>query len=188
MEQVGLLELWLPMLLSAVLVFVVSWVFHVLLPIHRSDHVRLPGEDTILSVMRDQKVGPGTYFFPYCKDLKGLSSDEMQEKFKRGPVGIMTVLPPGPPAMGRNLALWFLFALLIAFVSAYVAAVALPRGADYLLVHRVAGSVAITGFAASYISDSIWKGQRWSVTLKFVIEGIVYGMLTGGTFGWLWPA
>ena len=37
------------------------------------------------------------------------------------------------------------------------------------------------------ISESIWKGQSWSTTLKFVFDGLVYGLLTAGVFGWLWP-
>jgi len=37
------------------------------------------------------------------------------------------------------------------------------------------------------IVNAIWKGQPWSVTLKEIFDGLVYGLLTAGTFGWLWP-
>jgi hypothetical protein len=37
------------------------------------------------------------------------------------------------------------------------------------------------------LSNSIWKGQPWSMTIKEVIDGLVYALLTAGTFGWLWP-
>jgi len=37
------------------------------------------------------------------------------------------------------------------------------------------------------LSDAIWRGQTWSMTIKEVIDGLVYGLLTAGTFGWLWP-
>jgi hypothetical protein len=47
---------------------------------------------------------------------------------------------------------------------------------------------ATLGYAMGAIPDSIWKGQKWSITLKFVLDGVWYGLVTGATFGWLWPA
>jgi hypothetical protein len=37
------------------------------------------------------------------------------------------------------------------------------------------------------VHDSIWKGQRWGISVKFVVDGLVYGPVTAGIFGWLWP-
>jgi len=35
---------------------------------------------------------------------------------------------------------------------------------------------------------SIWYRRSWSTTLKATLDGVIYGLLTGGAFGWLWPA
>ena len=185
--MIPLIELWLPILLSAVFVFVASSIIHMVLATHNSDYKKLPGEEKVLQEMRTQGVAPGTYAIPRAGSMKEMATPEMIEKYKRGPVGFMTVIPSGPPAMGRNLVLWFLYSIFIGVFVAYVSALGLSRGADYLAVFRIAGTVAILGYAVSSIPDSIWKGQRWGITLKFVFDGVVYGLVTAGTFGWLWP-
>jgi hypothetical protein len=180
-------ELWLPILLSAVFVFVASSVLHMALPIHKGDYRKLPGEDAVLAELRKQGVSPGDYMLPCAGSMKDMGSPEMIEKFKRGPVGILTVMPSGPPNIGKNLLQWFLYCLLVGVFVAYVARLGLGAGAAYLLVFRTTGAVAVLGYAAVHIVNSIWKGQRWGVTTKFLFDGVVYGLLTAGTFGWLWP-
>ncbi|MEW6745043.1 MAG: hypothetical protein AB1486_20000 [Planctomycetota bacterium] len=183
-----LTELWLPILLSAVLVFIVSSVIHVVLPIHKGDYKKLPGEENLLAEMRSQGVSPGLYMFPCAGSMKEMSSPEMIAKCQQGPVGSLTVMPSGPPRMGRSLVQWFLYSILVGLLVAYVSWVALGQGAPYLTVFRVAGTAAILGYAVGHLHDSIWKGVSWRVTLKFVIDGVVYGLVTAGTFGWLWPS
>jgi len=182
-----LTDLWLPILLSAVFVFIVSSVLHMVLPIHKGDYKKLPGEDTVLGAMREQGVEPGCYMFPCPGSMKDMGSPEMIEKYQQGPVGFMTVIRSGPPAMGKSLVLWFLYSVLISLFVAYVAALGLPRGADYRKVFRVTGTVAVVAYALSNIPNSIWKGERWMITFKFIFDGVVYGLVTAGTFGWLWP-
>ena len=183
-----LAELWLPILLSAVMVFIVSSIMHMLLPIHRGDYGKLSGEAEILQAMRAEGVAPGTYMFPCPQSMKDMASSEMTEKYKQGPVGYMTVLPNGVPGMGRSLIQWFLYSLLISFFVGYIGTFGLHRGDDWLMVFRMTGTVAILGYALSYLPDSIWKGLKWSITLKFVFDGIVYGLVTAATFSLLWPA
>jgi hypothetical protein len=160
---------------------------HMVLPIHKSDYRKLPEEDRVLDTLRAAGVTPGrTYHFPYCthKDMK---SPEAVERFKRGPVGLLTVIPSGPPAMGKYLGQWFLYCLVIGVFVAYLTGRTLSSGTQYLEVFRVAGTTAFLGYAVAQIQDSIWKGQSWGVTLKHVFDGLIYGLLTAGTFGWLWP-
>lgn len=183
-----LAELWLPILLSAVAVFVVSSIFHMAIPIHKNDYGRLANEDDLLASMRQHGVKPGTYMFPSCASMKDLGTPEMQKKYADGPVGWMTVLPNGPFRMGPSLIAWFLYSLLIGLFVAYIARATLEPGAAYLAVFRVAGAAAVLGYAFSAIPDSVWKGQKWSVTGKFVFDGVVYGLVTAGVFAWLWPA
>ena len=117
-----------------------------------------------------------------------MGTPEMQEKYKQGPVGFMTLLPPGVPTDGQDLVQWFLFSVLISVFVAYLTRLALNPGADYMAVFRVAGTVAVLGYALTDIPNSIWKGASWSSTAKFIFDGIVYGLLTAGTFAWQWPA
>ena len=102
--MVPLSALWLPTVLSAVIVFVASSIIHMLLPYHRSDYQRLPDEDKVLSALRAAGLKRGLYVFPFCthKDMK---SPAVQEKYKQGPVGMMTVFPSGPPAMPKFMVL-----------------------------------------------------------------------------------
>lgn len=185
--MVPITDLWLPILLSAVIVFVASSIIHMVLPYHRSDYRKLPEEDKVLDALRAVGVTPGPmYHFPHCTQ-KEMKSPEAVEKFKRGPVGLLTVIPSGPPAMGKYLAKWFLFCVLISVFVAYLTGRTRGSGAEYLEVFRVAGTAAFLGYAAAQIQDSIWKGQPWSVTFKHVFDGLIYALLTAGTFGWLWP-
>jgi hypothetical protein len=185
--MVPITALWLPILLSAVIVFVASSIFHMLLPIHKSDYRKLPEEGRVLDALRAAGVTPGrTYHFPYTTH-KEMKSPEAVERFKRGPVGLLTVIPSGPPAMGKYLGQWFLYCVVIGVFVAYLTGRTLNPGTPYLEVFRVAGTTAFLGYAVAQIQDSIWKGQSWSVTLKHVFDGLIYGLLTAGTFGWLWP-
>ena len=182
-----LADLWLPILLSAVLVFVVSSILHMVIPIHKSDYKKLPGEKSVLEEMRTQGVQPGAYSFPCPDSMKDMSSPEMIEKYKQGPVGILSVLPNGPPNIAKSLVQWFLYSVLLSVFVGYVAALGLGRGAEYMAIFRMTGTVAILAYAVPNISESIWKGQSWTTTVKFIVDGIVYGLVTAGTFGWLWP-
>jgi hypothetical protein len=74
---------------------------------------------------------------------------------------------------------------LLAFTTRSPAPIAF--GAPYPVVFRVAGTAAFMSYGLGPVVNSIWKGQPWSVTLKEIFDGLVYGMLTAGTFGWLWP-
>ena len=142
----------------------------------------------LLESMRGLGVKPGEYMFPHLDSPKDLGTPEGQAKFDQGPVGTMTILPNGVPSMGKNLTTWFLYTLLVSFFVGYVASVTLAAGADYMRVFRVTGSMAVFVYATYSIPASVWRGQSWGVTAKFVFDGIVYGLLTAGVFGWLWPA
>src|SRR5579863_8023323 len=184
--MVSLSALWLPIVLSAVIVFVASSIMHMVLPYHRSDYRRIPEEDKVLGVLRGAGLTRGLYIFPFGthQDMK---SPEMQEKYKQGPVGMMTVMPTGPVVMPKFLGQWFAFCLIVGFFVAYLTGHTVSFGAHYLHVFRVAGTAAFLAYGLGHLSDGIWKGQLWSTALKEVFDGLVYGLLTAGVFGWLWP-
>ncbi len=184
--MVPLTALWLPIVLSAVIVFVASSIMHMLLPYHQSDCQRLPDEDKLLAALRAADLKRGLYMFPYGTH-KEMKSPAMQEKYKQGPVGMMTIFPSGPPALPKFLGMWFVYCLVIGFFTAYLTGHTVAPGANYLVVFRVAGTAAFMAYGLGQLSNGIWKGQPWSMTIKEVADGLVYGLLTAGTFGWLWP-
>lgn len=184
--MVSLTALWLPIVLSAVIVFVGSSIIHMVLPYHRSDYQRLPDEDNLRAALRGAGLKPGLYHFPFCSHTE-MNSPAAQEKYKQGPVGIMTVLPTGPIKMSKYLGQWFVYCLIISYFVAYLAGRTLAPGTHYLSVFRVASVTAFLAYGLGHLSNGIWKGQPWSVTIKEVVDGLIYGLLTGGTFGWLWP-
>ena len=184
--MVPITALWLPIVLSAVIVFVASSVIHMALKYHNSDYRKLPDEDRILAAMRPANLTPGLYVFPHCthKDMK---SPAMMEKFKQGPVGFLTVRSSGAPAMGKFMGQWFVYCLVISFFVAYISGRTVAPGMQYLMVFRVAGATGFMAYGLGGLSNGIWKGQPWSSVIKEVFDGLVYGLLTAGTFGWLWP-
>ena len=185
--MVPLTALWLPVLVSVVIVFVASFVMHMVLPYHKSDYRALPDEERVTDAMRNAGVKPGPdYFFPYCS-FEELKSGPMIEKFKRGPVGFLRLRPSGPPAMGKSLVLWFLFCVVISIFAAYLAGRTRAGGTSYLEVFRVVGTVAFLGYGAAHAQESIWGGRSWVVTFKHIFDSLIYAGLTAGTFGWLWP-
>ena len=186
--MVSLVSLWLPILLSAVAVFVASSIIHMVLKYHNSDYSKMPGEDNVLAAMGGEKVGPGHYYLPHCVDPKEMGNPDVKAKFEKGPVAFVTVLPSGIPSMGKALVGWFIFCLAIGVFAAYLAGRTFGPGTDYLAVFRVVGTVAFLGYAGSAATESIWKGLPWSISIKHMVDGLIYGLLTGGVFGWLWPS
>jgi hypothetical protein len=184
--MVSLTALLLPVLLATIIVFVASSIIHMALPYHRSDYKQLPDEDNLLAKLRPAGLRQGLYIFPFTthKDMK---TPAIQEKYKQGPVGMLTVFPSGPPAMSKFLGLWFAYCLLISVFVAYLTGRTVAPAAQYLAVFRVAGTVAFMSYGLGPLANGIWKGQPWSMVLKEAFDGLIFALLTAGTFGWLWP-
>jgi hypothetical protein len=185
--MVSLGSLWLPILLSAVLVFIVSAIVHMVLKYHKNDYVRLPNEDAVRAAIRAGNPTPAQYILPYCSEMKQMETPEMKQKYTEGPVAVLNLMRPGVPSMGKPLTQWFLFSLVVSFFIAYIAAHAIPAGTRYLEVFRIVGAIGFLAYGASQVQQSIWWGKPWRNTWKDVFDGLLYGLVTAGTFGWLWP-
>jgi hypothetical protein len=183
-----LMELWLPILLSTVFVFIASCVIHMVVPIHKADYKGVSDEPRLLDAVRAQNLAPGEYYFPWCATMKEMGKPEFVQKRMQGPVGLLTLMQPGPPGMGKNLVQWVLFTLVIAIFTAYVGMLALVPGAEFMPVLRVTATVAWMAFGPAYVHSSIWKGLSWSIAFKFLFDGLVYALVMGATFAWLWPS
>jgi hypothetical protein len=186
MTPIPLASLWLPILVSAVAVFILSSIVHMVLPYHRSDYKQIPDEDNALAGLTAAKLPPGLYVFPFCthKDMK---SPEIAAKRKRGPVGFMTLFPNESPAMGKFMALWFVFCVLVSIGVAFIACHFVPEGQHRRHVVRIVGCAAFLAYGLSNFRDGIWKGQPWGNVIKEMIDGLIYAAATALTFAYLWP-
>jgi hypothetical protein len=183
----ALSSLWLPILVSAVLVFIASTVIHMLLPWHRNDYPKMPNEDKALDALRPLSIPPGDYMVPHCSGPEEMKSPAFKDKMNKGPVMIVTVRPNGLPGMGTYLVQWFIFCAVIGLFAGYVASRALPSGAPYLRVFQLVGASAFMAYAAAIWPMSIWYGRSWNTAFKSTVDGLVYALITAGAFGWLWP-
>ncbi|HEX6791170.1 MAG TPA: hypothetical protein VF247_07670 [Candidatus Krumholzibacteria bacterium] len=186
--MVPLGSLLLPMLVSAVVVFFLSWLIHMVLKYHKSDWVKLANEDGVMEALRKFDIPPGDYMMPCGSGPESMKDPAFLDKFKKGPVAIMTFMPPGKMAMGKSLGLWFCFCLFVSLFAAYIAGHALPAGANYLEVFRFTGATAFAAFGLAQAQDSIWYQRKWSTTFKNMFDALLYGLFTGGVFGSMWPS
>lgn len=182
-----LTALWLPILLSAILVFIASSIIHMLPLWHKKDFPAVPNQDQVMDALRPFAIPPGDYVVPRAASMAEMKTPEFTEKLKKGPVMMMTVLPNRPFSMTKSLALWFVYCVVVSIFAAYITARALPAGAEYLEVFRFAGTTAFLGYAVALWQSSIWHHRAWSLTVKETFDGLIYGLLTAGVFGWLWP-
>jgi hypothetical protein len=185
--MVPIASLWVPILLSAVLVFVASSIIHMLTPFHRGDYRKLPDEEGTMDALRTYDIPPGDYLFPSPSGMKDMKSPAFLEKRAKGPVGLMTVMESGPVSMGKSLALWLLYCVAVGVFAAYIAGRALGPGAPSLAVFRFAGAAAFSAYSLALWQNTIWYRRNWVTTLKSNVDGFVYGLLTAGCFGWFWP-
>ena len=185
--MVPVLSLWLPILVSAVIVFIASSIIQMVLPFHKSDYKRLPDEDGVMGALRTSKLQAGDYVFPCPASMKEMKDPAFVEKRTKGPVGMMTITESGPYSMGPSLAQWFLYCVVVGVFAAYISGRALGPGAHYLKVFRFAGATAFIGYSLALWQNTIWYKRAFLTTLKSNVDGLVYGLLTAGTFGWLWP-
>jgi hypothetical protein len=185
--MIGLHSLWLPILLSSAGVFVISSLIHMVLPWHKGDYPKLPDEDRFREALRPLNLPPGDYMVPRPASREEMGSPAFAEKMKQGPVMVLTVMRPGPVAIGKNLVQWFLYCVVVSVLAGYVTGRALPFGASYRRVFRFAGATSFIAYSIALWQMCIWYGRDWRVTLKSNVDGFIYALVTAGMFGWLWP-
>ena len=185
--MVSIVSLWLPILLSAVAVFLISSIIHMVLGYHNNDFVEIPSEEGVMDDLRKYNIPPGDYHFPHAKDMKEMGSPEFTEKMKKGPVAFITVLENAPPTIGKQLVLWFIYCIIVGIIVAYVSGRALPSDAHYLEVFRFAGVTAFISYGLALLQNSIWYKRGWVSTIKHLFDSLIFALFTAGIFGWLWP-
>jgi hypothetical protein len=184
----SLLDLWLPIVLSALVVFFASFLVWMVFPHHRSDWKGLPDEDAVRDACREMRLEAGQYVFPHASSKEAYKDPAFVARVEAGPSGLLVLTRPGPMRTGRALVLSLLHNLVVSVLVAYLAIQVLPRAVEYLTVFRLTSTAAFLAYAGSWPVLSIWFHQRWSVTLKHVLDAVVYSLLLAGVFAWLWPS
>jgi hypothetical protein len=179
----GIAALWMPILASAVLVFILSALVWTVLPWHKKDFKKTGNEEAVRSALSGS--APGAYMLPYCVDPADFKNPEMAQKYIDGPQGFITIVPNGLPQMGPKLGMSFAYNVFVGVICAYFVSRTVAPDASYLAVFRVAGATAFVAYGIAYIQDSIWFGRPWSLTAKSLFDALLYSLLTGGAFGWL---
>lgn len=182
--QVSLASLWIPILVSAVFVFIASNILWMALPFwHRKDYKKLPDEKPVLAALSG--AASGQYVVPGMD--WSTSTPEERAAIQKGPMALLLVRNPNAFSLGKALTSYFLYTVVISSLVAYITAVMVPSGTHYLRVFRVAGTAGTIAYSFRGVPDSIWYGKPWPVTIKEIIDGVIFGLLIAGTFGWLWP-
>jgi hypothetical protein len=185
--MVSFASLWLTHSLSTVLVFVASTLIHMVLKYHAADYRALPNEAAFRAAFRGTHVPPAQYIIPHISDMKQMGSPEHIAKLTEGPVAVLNVRPNGVIGMGKSLGQWFLFSLVVSACVGHIASGVLPVGTEYMKVFHTVALIAFLAYAAGQLPAAIWMGKPWSIAAKEVLDGLIYGLVTAGTFGWLWP-
>ncbi len=181
-------QLWLPILLSGIIVFIWSAISWTLLPWHNAEWKGLPNAEGVRDLLKAAGWKPGQYAFPWVDDPKARRSPEFMAKMGEGPTGHVIIMKPGPLSMGGNMVQGVIFNIVVSFFAAYVvwhALGAYPQ--PYLRIFRLIGATGFMAYAFAKVPDSIWFGRPWKSWVYDAIDALIMGCLMGGVFGWLWP-
>ena len=179
--------LWIPILVSGILVWIASFLIWMVSPMHKGEWKKLSDEKGFMGALTEMGVQPGQYMFPCAEDGKQMKDPEFCEMAKRGPSGTLIVWP-GMPNMGKNMALTLIVYWIIGVFVAYLCAHTLNGSEPYLAKFRVAGTAAVMAYVFASIPHDIWFGRSGKSIMTGIVDGVIYGLLTAGTFGWLWHA
>jgi hypothetical protein len=191
----SLVSLWLPIVASAVGVWVVSAVFWMAINHHEGDYGPMPGdvETDVVAKLRSAGVGPGVYLFPHVKNCGG-DKQVQQAKFLEGPCGTLTVFPkPDGRRMGRNMLVSVSLYFAVSVLIAYIAALALPikpsdgGAVSFVRVFQFCATAGVAAYAFSPLVHGVWFGQKTRALALMLVDGVAYGLVTGAMFAWLWP-
>lgn len=181
-----LLDLTVPILVSAAAVWVYSALAWMVMGHHAADMVGAPDEDALIAAVRGLGLRPDAYSFPHPRSKAECKDPKFMEKWKSGPAGVLHVW--GPVNMGRNMALSFVVYLMVSLLVGYIGANAIPRGAGFGHVLQVLGTAGVLAYVFGSLPHAIWFQARRQAVVSCAFDGVVQGLITGAVFGWLWPA
>lgn len=182
-----LTELWAPIVLSAVIAWIVSAIIWTVAPHRKAEWSGVTDEERFLGTIRSMSLGAGYYMFPFCGDAAQMKDEAFKKRWNEGPIGVLHVWSHRR-SMGACMIGSFVFNLVASVFIAYIAWNSLDgrAGLDYLKVFQITGATAFMAYSFALIPGGIWFGKPIRSMVYDVVEGLVIGLLTGGVFGWLW--
>ncbi len=185
--MVALASLWLPVLVSAVFVFIASMIVHMIPGWHQDDMRGVPNEDDVMATLRSANLQPGEYRFPFGRTTAEMTTPGFVEKMKMGPVGTMTIRPNGELNMGKLMGFWFLYTLIVGAIAAGVTCHFMGAGSPYRGVFHLSAVIVFCCYSMAHWQNWIWWGKSTRYTLTYTVDGVLFAIVTGATLGWLWP-
>jgi hypothetical protein len=182
-----MIQLCLPIIAAAIAVFIASSLIHMVFKWHNSEYRPLPNEDEVRRVLGSANLTPGLYTTPHCTEMKDMQSEAMQQKFRDGPIALITMRAAGAPAMGKYLVQWFLLTVVIAALGAMLAMQAYGITGNAHQAGHFVGIFTMIVYGCGSVQESIWMGRPWSATLKNLLDAFIYGFVSALVFWQLWP-
>ena len=157
---------------------------------HKNDNPALPNEQEVIDTIKGWNLPPGEYMFPDFRRCKGMTKEQKQamyENMQKSPMGILRVW--GKISMGGNMLWTFVVCLVVSTLIAYLGWSALPHaGSSFAHTFQVLGTAGILAYCFASFPGDIWfQRSRRAMTTNF-IDGVVFGLIPGAVFAWLWPA
>lgn len=180
----ALLELWLPILCCAIAVWFASFICWALSPHHKPDWQKSEKEDDLRALCRELK--PGRYIFPFAvpSDMK---DPDKKANYEAGPFGTLNVWA-GMPNMGKNMLLTFLTFVVTSTFIGYLASFAVAPGESWVSVFRFTGTAGVLAYCFAALPNDIWFGTPKRAVIMNLLDGVLYGIVTGIVFASMWPA
>ena len=181
-------ELWLPTLLSAVAVFFLSSIIHMVVPWHKNDYAKFPDEEGVLAALRAQNLAPGEYLAPRPSGRGDMGSPEFMEKMKRGPHVILNIQPGGSPSLGKPLGFWLVYVILISAIAGHIAYGATGgHPSDHRITFHTVALASWLAYSGAQWQATIWYRKPWLTSFKSTFDGLIYAVVTGLIFVYFWP-
>jgi hypothetical protein len=181
------LELWLPTLLSAVAVFILSSIIHMVVPWHRNDYTKFPDEAGVLDALRAFNLASGEYMAPRPASRADMGSPEFAEKVKRGPLVILNVASGDSVSLARPLILWLVYVIVVSAMAGHIAYPRHDLQVDSRSIFHTVALTSLLAYAGALWQQTIWFRKPWLTSLKSTFDGLIYAVVTGLIFVYFWP-
>ena len=146
----------------------------------------MPDEAGTVANLAAQDLAPGQYMVPHAGSPEAMKEERVRKAFEEGAAGFITILPRGIPNMGPNMALSAVFNIAVA-VPGSVRSV--PDAGSRCGLHGGLpghGRGRLDGLRRRHGTGCDLVRRPWSSVCKGFGDALIYGLLTGGAFGWLW--
>ncbi len=193
-----LTHLWLPIVASAGAVWIASCLAWMVVGHHKGDWKEIPNEGEFIAAVQRMGIPAGSYGFPEFRKCEGLTKEQKKAKWEdmqKGPMGLLRVW--GPISMGKNMVLTLLVYLVASALVGYIGWNALGHADSvagslagrpaFAKVMQVLGTAGVLAYSFASLPNDIWFQKSRREVVTHLVDGVVFGLITGAVFAWLWP-